>query len=245
MNIAISGTNSGIGAALVHYIRTNFPGSNIYGFDQSLESVWCNNTDGHSTIYQIQAKAQADGWDQILAAAQSRGHQIYNLVNCAGVNALDMIPDVEDVDLDSIIDTNVKGYIKGVRAAARLGSVKRIINIGSIAGTRPMRGSLVYCASKAAVDMITKQAARELAPHTAVYGLNPGRLEGTAMTRQVDEDILRVRNWTPEEALRYQLQYIPMRRYGDLKEVMAVMHYLLCDAPMFQTGDIIELAGGQ
>jgi NAD(P)-dependent dehydrogenase (short-subunit alcohol dehydrogenase family) len=244
MNIAISGTRSGIGAALVKYILVNFPGSNIYGFDRDNPEL-VDGSDGQSTIYQIRARAELDGWQQIMDAAQCRGDIIHNVVNCAGVNALDMIRDIDDVNLDSIIDTNVKGYIKGVRAAARHQYVNRIINIGSIAGTRPMRGSLVYCASKAAVDMITKQAARELAPHTAVYGLNPGRLEGTAMTAKVDEDVLRVRNWTPEEALRYQLQYIPMRRYGTLDEVLATLCYLLCDAPMFQTGSIIELAGGQ
>jgi 3-oxoacyl-[acyl-carrier protein] reductase len=142
------------------------------------------------SLYTVPGDVRTTGWDDVLTYAAREGWQLGAVVNNAGVNAL---------SIDSIIDTNVKGYIKGIRLAAQAG-VRRIINVGSIAGVRPMRGSMVYCASKAAVDMLTKQAARELAPRTQIFGLNPGRLEGTAMTKKVDEDVMRVRSW--ENTLR-------------------------------------------
>src|SRR5258706_62605 len=73
---------------------------------------------------------------------------------------------------------NVLGLILTTQEAAKqFGSSGSVINIGSLAGTSPVPGASVYCATKAAVDAVTKSLARELGPRKIrVNSLNPGMI---------------------------------------------------------------------
>ena len=104
------------------------------------------------------------------------------LINNAG-NAHGLAPiqggDVED--WDAMIDINVKGLLY-VSHAIIPGMVSRgsghIINIGSIAGKEVYPQGNVYCASKSAVDSITKGMRLDLLPHRIkVTGIHPGLVE--------------------------------------------------------------------
>src|SRR6185369_8485080 len=82
------------------------------------------------------------------------------LVNNAGLGrGLDKLQEGSTDDWDEMIDTNVKGLLYVTRAVVP-GMVERgrghVVNIGSIAGREVYPGGAVYCASKHAVDAITK-----------------------------------------------------------------------------------------
>lgn len=167
------------------------------------------------------------------------------LINCAGWNYLEHIGKLEMLAVQKLLDTNVFGYINMINACKKNNpSLKRIINIGSIASRTPMRCSLAYNASKAAVDMITKQAARELAPEIVVFGVNPGKTYPSKMSEYVDERVPVLRSWTKLEALEYQINAIPIRRMGKGHDVAKLVSWLVEDAPDYMTGSIIEIAGG-
>lgn len=124
----------------------------------------------------------------VLAAVQAFG-SCDVLVNNAAV--LEPIGDLHDVDAkawDKLIDINVKGVFHGVRAALHLmlaAGGGTIINISSGAAHEPYPGWSAYCASKAAVKMLTAQIGADYgAQGIRAFGLSPGTV-ATNMQRQI------------------------------------------------------------
>ncbi|WP_113663244.1 SDR family NAD(P)-dependent oxidoreductase [Pedobacter nanyangensis] len=104
------------------------------------------------------------------------------LVNNAGLSqGLDPIDKGDTEDWDRMIDTNVKGLLYVTRAVAPWMVERKqghIINIGSIAGKEVYPNGNVYCASKHAVDALSKGMRIDLLPHgIKVTEINPGMVE--------------------------------------------------------------------
>lgn len=181
-----------------------------------------------------------------------------DIAYCAGINILDAIRDVDEVNLWQTFNVNVMGFIRVMQAvervyyndAAKLAEVVRpqirtnVVAVASDAARTPMRRSITYCASKAALVQAVRVAARELAPYVRVNAVSPAIIEGTPMTVGVDAEVRRQRGWTMEEALEYERASIPMKRRGTKFEVAdLIMQTLL--GPEFLTGSNIEITGGK
>jgi NAD(P)-dependent dehydrogenase (short-subunit alcohol dehydrogenase family) len=130
------------------------------------------------------------------------------LVNCAGVNGIDYLEDMT-VDLwDEVMNVNARGIF--LMTKAFLPDLKRfngtVLNIISNASHMPMTSSLAYNASKGAAHIMTLQLARELTRRhgVTVFGISPNKLKGTGMSKQIEDNVCRVRGWTPEYAAKYQ-----------------------------------------
>jgi NAD(P)-dependent dehydrogenase (short-subunit alcohol dehydrogenase family) len=104
------------------------------------------------------------------------------------------------------MDVNVKGIFKMTQAALPLLRANKgtVVNIVSNAAHMPMRCSAAYNASKGAALILTKQLARELSPDVTVFSVSPNRLADTGMSRSIDEQVLKTRGWTLEQAQQYQ-----------------------------------------
>jgi NAD(P)-dependent dehydrogenase (short-subunit alcohol dehydrogenase family) len=128
------------------------------------------------------------------------------LVNCAGVNRINWLQDVSEEEWDHVMDVNVKGIFKMTQAALPLLRANKgtVVNIVSNAAHMPMRCSAAYNASKGAALILTKQLARELSPDVTVFSVSPNRLADTGMSRSIDEQVLKTRGWTLEQAQQYQ-----------------------------------------
>jgi len=161
------------------------------------------------------------------------------LVNNAGVTMEKKTTEVSDEDWDVVLGTNLTSMFRCARAVApgmmRLERGK-IINIGSMYGIIGVPRYAAYCASKAAVDGLTRSLAAEWARHgIQVNCLAPG---------YVNTDI-------PREALADErtralfLSKIPARRIGEPEEVGALAVYLASPASDFMTGQTVYLDGGQ
>lgn len=98
--------------------------------------------------------------EKVLGSIPEKWKNIDVLINNAGLSAgLNAIQDGDVDDWDVMIDTNLKGLLYVTRGILPLMTVRNkghIINIGSIAGKETYMNGNVYCASKAAVDMLTK-----------------------------------------------------------------------------------------
>jgi NADP-dependent 3-hydroxy acid dehydrogenase YdfG len=104
------------------------------------------------------------------------------LINNAGnAHGLAPVQDGSPEDWDAMLDGNVKGLLYVSRAVLPAMTRRRgghIINIGSIAGQEAYGNGNVYCASKAAVSMLTKTMRLDLLPHhIRVAEVNPGAVE--------------------------------------------------------------------
>lgn len=108
----------------------------------------------------------------------------------------------------------------------------------------PMRGSLAYSSSKAALVGVIRNLARELAPRWQVNGVSPGIIADTPMTDYIDDTVPVFRGWDADAAKSYEKSMIPMGRRVTKEEVSDLVHYTL-NSPDFLTGSILEIAGGK
>lgn len=175
--------------------------------------------------------------------AEFVGEDFEGVVYCAGVNRLQPIRDmVVDEDLYNV---NVFGFMRVMRCVASgLYGVKSVVAVGSDAAERPMRTSMAYCSSKAALHMAVRCAARELAPYIRVNAVAPGMTDGTKMTEYIDRVVPEMRGWTPESARMYEMSQIPMNRRAQTWEVAEVIYSVL-HGPEYQTGSIVTVNGGR
>lgn len=168
------------------------------------------------------------------------------VVYCAGVNHLAWSKDINEEDLLQTFDVNVAGFIRVIRALAQRQAdhPTSIVAISSDAAEVPMRASMAYCASKAALSMAVRVAAREHAPHWRVNAIQPAAIEGTEMSKYVDQTVPELRNWSPNEARDRELSSAPMGRRATMGEVAALTLSVL-DGPEFMSGSLVNITGGK
>jgi NAD(P)-dependent dehydrogenase (short-subunit alcohol dehydrogenase family) len=165
--------------------------------------------------------------------------QVDILVNNAGTNVPEPFLEVSEDNLDRMLAVNVKGVFLVAQAAARR-MVKRgeggsIINISSQMGHVGAPRRTVYCATKHAVEGLTKAMAVELAPHKVrVNSVAPTFVE-TPMTKPLLED----------ETLREDtLSRIPLGRLGRVEDVTGAVLFLASPAAGLITGASLLVDGG-
>lgn len=125
------------------------------------------------------------------------------LINNAAMSRVVPHDDLDALDdelFDAIMTTNVRGVFATVRAFRRLLAADgggTIVNISSLAATAANGSNVAYCASKAAVDNMTRSLARALAPDIRVLSVAPGLID-TRFTGGWDADrIARAEAATP------------------------------------------------
>lgn len=130
------------------------------------------------------------------------------LVNNAGLNYNAWLEDTGLADWSDVFAVNVTAPFLLTQQlipqlAERCGTV---CNVTSNAAWTPMRASAAYNSSKAAAHMLTLQMARELTKDKGitVFGIAPGKMRGTGMSKYIEQKVLEVRGWTPEFAKQYQ-----------------------------------------
>lgn len=168
------------------------------------------------------------------------------MVYCPGVNTLMHLGRVNHDELAYHFAVNVSGFISMLNLHERHFPDREgsVVAISSDASRVPMRASIAYCSSKAALNMAVRVAARELAPRWRVNAVAPGIIADTEMTKYIDGAVPAIRGWTAEEAAAYEQSMIPMGRRGSKTEISHVMRDLLA-GPGYLTGSIIEISGGK
>lgn len=124
----------------------------------------------------------------LVVRAQKDLGRIDILVNSAGVFYPTPAGSTDEASYDRMIDINVKGTWACINAMAPVMKAQRkgwIINIGSVVAAMGFGGYAVYCASKAAIVMMTRALAIELAPH----GINVNCLSPGNTATPMNEDI--------------------------------------------------------
>ena len=160
------------------------------------------------------------------------------LVNCAGITT-----PVDHADLDGLSDewidrifkVNWRGSFAMIRALRLLlekGGNGTVVNISSIAGVTGVGSNVAYCASKAAVDSMTRSLGRSLAPKIRVVSVSPGWVLGEYAKRFDPEYIQAQVNATPLKKLATP---------EDVAETVWVVHTKLT----MMTGNIVPVDGGR
>jgi NAD(P)-dependent dehydrogenase (short-subunit alcohol dehydrogenase family) len=168
------------------------------------------------------------------------------LVNNAGVITMDKIVDVTPEDWDFVMDVNAKGVFLCMRATVP-GMLERgggqIVSVASQAGKRGYKLFAHYCASKAAVILLTKGLALEVAPTIRVNCVCPGIVN----TEMMDREYVWEEEMTGEkqESIKERwMSGIPMGRFQEPEHVAGVVQFLASDAASEMTGQAINITGG-
>ncbi len=172
-------------------------------------------------------------------AAERAAGPVTILVNNAGISVQASARELPEEAWDAIMDTNVKGpffmsQLVGSRMIER-GTAGRIVNIASIGAHKPLPGLVAYCASKAAVAMMTQGLAREWARHgIAVNALCPGYVK----TELND-------TWFASAGGQKQIAGFPRRRLGTAASLDAPLLLLCSRHAEFVTGSLVTIDDGQ
>ncbi|MBV9074790.1 MAG: SDR family oxidoreductase [Acidobacteria bacterium] len=154
------------------------------------------------------------------------------LVNNAGAYVTQSFEEISPGAWDDMFAVNVRGAFLMTQACApelrrRKG---RVVNIGSLGGIRPWATHIQYCASKAALHMLTQACAKALAPEVTVNCVAPGMID-------------QGEGGTNPEFMERMARNTPMQRNGSAADVaQAVLFFATC--PDFITGEILTVDGG-
>jgi NAD(P)-dependent dehydrogenase (short-subunit alcohol dehydrogenase family) len=161
------------------------------------------------------------------------------LVNNAGTNRPKPFDEVSEDDVDALLALNVKAAFfvaravaMGLKAAGLPGSIVQMSSqMGHVGGANRS----VYCATKHALEGMSKALAVELGPH----GIRVNTLCPTFIDTPMTHD------WLATPAFRDQvLGKIPMGRVGQLEDVMGAVLFLASDASALVTGSALMVDGG-
>lgn len=174
-----------------------------------------------------------------VTAAFSEMPVIDGLVNCAGISILDDVLDVKAKDLEQIMATNVTASAVVAREAARHmianGRQGSIVNVSSQAAMAALPGHLGYCASKAAMDAMTRVLCLELGPK----GIRVNSVNPTVTLTPMAE-----RAWADPAKRDPMLAAIPLGRFATPREVALPVAFLLSSAASMISGATLPIDGG-
>jgi NAD(P)-dependent dehydrogenase (short-subunit alcohol dehydrogenase family) len=237
----VTGAGRGIGRAIA--VALGGAGAAVACAGRSLEQVQAvaalvNAAGGRARAVRMDVTRP----DEITAGLEEAGAALGPvdvLVNNAGITLDKKTTEVTDEDWDAVLATNLTSMFRCARAVApgmmRLERGK-IINIGSMYGVIGVPRYAAYCASKAAVDGLT----RSLAAEWARYGIQVNCLA----PGYVNTDIPRAA-MADARTRELFLSKVPARRIGEPDEVGALAVYLASPASDFMTGQTVYLDGGQ
>jgi len=164
--------------------------------------------------------------------------QIDILVNNAGITtpvAHNDLDGLTDEWIDKIFTTNFRGSFSMIRVCKELlmkSGNGLVINISSVAAITGVGSNVAYCASKAAIDSMTRSLARALAPTIRVVSVSPGWVMGE-YTKNIDPAYL-----------QSQLDATPLARLATPEDVANAV-YAVAATLTFSTGCIIPVDGGR
>jgi 3-oxoacyl-[acyl-carrier protein] reductase len=157
------------------------------------------------------------------------------LVNNAGWVDRGGLWEIDEARWDRMMAVHVTGPFFASRAAGE-GMLRQgrgvIINIASMRGVEPGGGPLHYNVSKAAVLMLTKCLARDLAPHVRVNAIAPGYTETKFHEERTIEERERIAS------------RIPIGRFSQPDEIAQAALFLASDEAAYMTGQTVVVSGG-
>jgi 3alpha(or 20beta)-hydroxysteroid dehydrogenase len=185
-------------------------------------------------------------WDGAIAATLAAFGKLNVLVNNAGISEPGTIEDTPTERYRRIMAVNLDSVFYGCHAAIPAmkasGETCAIVNIGSMSGLRPASFITAYCASKAAVSMMTKCIALHCANMgypIRVNAVHPGATETPMLERYLEGS-----GMSREDAYAMFASNHAMKRCGKAEEVARGVVFLASDAASFTTGVDLPVEGG-
>ena len=176
--------------------------------------------------------------EKLLSSAEAELGQVDILLNAAGITRRTPTLKVTEEEWNRILETNLTGTLRSCQIFGRKMVERkqgRIINIASVSSGRGFFEVAAYAASKAGVVSLTKTLAVEWAPfNVCVNAIAPGVFP-TDLNRALLDGTPRGKEF---------LVRTPMRRFGNLEELVGAAVFLASDSASFVTGHVLTVDGG-
>lgn len=220
--VLVTGSSRGIGKAVAERLRAD-------GFEVVTHAVKSEGVDLRFDI------ADREATRRVLEEDVAAHGPYFGVVLNAGVAADAPFPVLEGDMWDRVVDTDLTGFynvLKPLVMPMISNRIRgRIVALSSVSGLVGNRGQVNYSAAKAGIIGAVKALAVELAKRgITVNAVAPGVIE-TEMAASIEE---------PEFVKRA----IPMRRFGTVEEVAAVVSFLFRDEAAYVTRQVISVNGG-
>jgi len=232
-NVIVTGGTKGIGAAISEYfINAGDRVCAVYSSDYAAAEALSQRL-GTSSL--VLVKADVTDLDAVTVLY----NEIYKLfgsidisVHSAGVELSKMLAMTTAEEWNRVIGVNLTGVFNCSKCALKKMIVKkhgRIINISSVAAELPNVGQAAYAASKAGVNALTAALAKEAAP----FGITVNAVAPAYIRSEMSAPY--------EDKFKAS---VPMKRFGEPKEVASLVGYLASDDAAYITGSVYKIGGG-
>lgn len=240
--VIVTGASKGIGAGIAKQLGASGAkvvvnyASSKEGADEVVSQI--NGNGGIAIAIQGDMSQKLDV-EKLFNETYERFGGLNALINNAGIYEFAPLEDITEDSYRKIFDVNVLGILLTSQQASKAFGERggTIINVGSYAGKRPDPYSIVYGASKGAVDALTISLSKELAPkNIRVNAILPGGVltEGVAKFGAVADS----------EMIKETIKRTGMGRMATPDDIGKAVVFLVSDESSIITGQAIEVSGG-
>lgn len=241
MNVIITGSNRGIGRAMVTAFAN--AGHNVWAcarksspdFENFLNELSLKNGVWVKPVYF--ELSDVNSINHAMLSIINEETSIDVLVNNAGISTVKLLSMSKIEEIKSLFDVNYFSMLSIIQKISKRMIKQRkgcIINMGSLAGMESQPGKIAYGSSKAAVMLMTRCLAKELGPFgIRVNSIAPGPVE-TEMIQQYTDNMLG--QLAKESSLK---------RLAKTEEISSVALFLASEQASYINGEIIRVDGGR
>lgn len=229
--ILVTGASSGIGLEIVRQLLAC--GAEVFAMGRNREVLRSLQSQGCEALLVDVADSEA------LEQALQTLPVMHGLVNCAGISALESAHEISAEGFDRVMAVNARA---AALIASRVASVMidgrvrgSIVNLSSQASLVALEEHLAYCASKAAMDAMTRVQCAEWGRH----GIRVNSVNPTVTLTPMAE-----RAWALPEKRDPVLAAIPLGRFAEPAEVAWPVLFLLSSAASMISGVSLPIDGG-
>jgi len=232
----VTGGASGIGAATTRELARAGAQVIIADIDLSAAAALAAEVPGARAI-------RMDVTDAASIASAFAGIEKLNiLVNNAGIGLVGDISQTVEEDFDRVMRVNVHSVFLVTKAALPLLLATRgsIVNIGSVAGSVGVKQRFAYCASKGAVQAMTRQIAVDFPKELRINCIAPG----TVQTPFVEGYLEKYHAHEKEKVRAELVARQPIGRLGTPEDIASLVRFLCSKEAEFINGAVIPIDGG-